>query len=119
MTATDNLIVEYPVQTVCHGTVMQARRIFKVVMRPLSFKKFIIYLKGDTLPDKEKSRFSRQSIIYVDYYAKKEEVEHAVKLEIQKRFLANAANITLRWEKGDLFTHDTLPEASDYKEEST
>ena len=108
MTATDNLIVEYPTQTVCHGTVMQARRIFKVLMRPLSFKKVLIYLKGDTLPDKDmvKSRFSRQSIIYIDYYAKKQEVEEAVKHLMQEKFHVNAENVTLRWEKGDLFNHD-------------
>jgi uncharacterized protein YlbG (UPF0298 family) len=116
MTATDNLIVEYPVQTVCHGTVMQARRIFKVLMRPLSFKKVQIHLQGDAL---FANRKSRQNIIYVDFYAKKQEVEGAVKQLMQEKFHVNAENLTLRWKKGDLFTHDTLPEASDYKEEST
>jgi hypothetical protein len=96
----DTLTVEYPVQTGCHGTVDMARRIFKVVMRPLSNQRIQIHVKGDKLPG---GRTCQNTVIYADFYASQNQVEAAVRQHMQEKQNVAPENVTLRWEKGDLF----------------
>jgi hypothetical protein len=86
-------------------------------MRSLPLKKTQIYIKGDRLPDRQisvnqwqprtyvsKGRQSRQSVIYCDFYTKKDEVENAIKSVISERFHVRITEIGLIWERGgDLF----------------
>lgn len=96
----DNLTIEYPIQTGCFGTVAMARRIFKVIMRPLSNIRVQIREKGESMG---KNRKCQQNLIVVDFYAAQNQVEEAVKKHMLQKHHVQPENLTLKWEKGDLF----------------
>lgn len=96
----DNLTIEYPIQTGCFGTVAIARSIFKVVMRPLSNIRVKILEKGDSMG---KNRKCQQNLIVVDFYVTKNTVEEAVKHHMLQKLHVQPENVSLKWEKGDLF----------------
>jgi len=92
---TDNLIVEYPIQTGCHGTVTVARRIWKVVVRPLPNVKVKIC-------DSKIGRKYHNAIL-VDFYVPQHVVEDAVKKYMLEKHHVQPENLSLKWEKGDLW----------------
>ncbi len=96
----DNLTVEYPIHTGCYGTVAIARRIFKVTMRPLSNVRVKILEKSDSVG---KNKKCQQNLIVVDFYVARNTVEEAVRKHMLEKHHVQSENLTLKWEKGDLF----------------
>lgn len=99
---TDTLYVNYPCFFLGTCGKTRGRIPYKVMKLSLTGDDLRILEKGDPITPKSQ-RKSRQRIIYVDYYCKKETFEKLVKDHVAKRYhVKDPESIRLEWEKGDI-----------------